>query len=270
MKIRSRRETERYDKIAGMSDSMPDSSLQIRAPSAKLSRFISHYWLGMDNRDSTYDIVPDGCIDVVLHAECGRTAVWAYGTSTRLKTEAIAPGNYLGIRFQPGMARFFLDLPAQELTDRRAPAPRDLARDLDALFDCLGTAEAYSRLDRTLERRLECAGPRMSAVDEATRSITACNGAMRIGDLVRNYGKSRRQFEREFLQCVGITAKHFAVIARFRHAAARLSAQPARSLATVAADAGYADQSHMVRDFQRLGGASPSRWPGHVAFVQDR
>jgi AraC-like DNA-binding protein len=48
-----------------------------------------------------------------------------------------------------------------------------------------------------------------------------------------------------------------------------LSARSAQSLAAIAADAGYADQSHMVRDFRGLGGSSPSGWAGHVAFVQD-
>jgi AraC-like DNA-binding protein len=246
-----------------------DPGLHVHAPSAKLAGFISHYWLGVDNRDRSYDIVPDGCIDVVLHEGGAKVAVWAYGTTTRIKREAIAPGNYLGVRFRPGMARFFLDIPARELTDTREPAPRNLAHAIDALSDFLGTSSAFSRLDRALERHLACFAPRTTAIDAATRTIAACHGGVRIEDLVRGYGKSRRQFEREFLECVGITAKHFGVIARFRHAAARLTVQPERSLAAIAADAGYADQSHMVRDFQRLGGASPSRWAGHVAFVQD-
>lgn len=252
-----------------MNEPLPGSGVQTRRPASSLSAFVSHYWLGMNNRDATYDIVPDGCIDVVLHAGQGRTTTWAYGTTTRLKRELIEPGNYLGIRFKPGMARFFMDVPAEELTDRREAAPGALARELEPLFDLLGAGEVYPQLDRALEQRLARLAPRLSAVDAATRSIADCHGDIRIEDLVRRFGKSRRQFEREFRHCVGISAKHFAVIARFRRAAARLSAAPATSLAAIACDTGYSDQSHMARDFQRLGGASPSRWNGAVAFVQD-
>lgn len=249
---------------------MFDSGLQTRAPSERLSAFVSHYWLGLDNRDSTYDIVPDGCVDVVLHRHGATAQIWAYGTATRLNRAAVAPGDYLGIRFRPGMSRLFLDLPAQELTDRRELAPPAFAHELEPLFEVLGTSRMHDLLDRILEQHLARVQPRLSAIDAAARSICASHGAVRIEDLVRRYGKSRRQFEREFRRCVGIGAKHLAVIARLQCAAARVAARPSGSLADVALDAGYADQSHMTRDFRRLTGASPSAWAGHVAFVQDR
>jgi AraC-like DNA-binding protein len=246
-----------------------DSGLLVRAPCARVSAFVSQYWLGLDNRDDTYDIVPDGCIDVVLHRQGGKARVWAYGTATRLNRVAIEPGDYLGIRFRPGMARFFLDLPAHELTDRCEAAPAELVQELEPLFETLGTNGAFGLLDRALERRLARAQPRPSAVDAAARSICASHGAVRIEELAHRYGKSRRQLEREFRRCVGISAKHLAVIARLRHAAARVASPPAASLADIALDAGYADQSHMARDFRKLTGASPSAWAGRVAFVQD-
>lgn len=247
-----------------------NAGFHARFPSGKLAGFVSHYWLGLDNRDTSYDIVPDGCIDVVLHVDGGRTKLWAYGTSTQLKREAIGPGHYLGIRFRPGMARFFMDVRAKDLTDRREAVARRFAIDMDALSRHVVSTGVFEQLDFALERHLARCEPRPSAIDAATQRIAACNGAVRIEELARRLGKSRRQFEREFLRSVGIPAKQLAVIARFRHAAACLSAQPMDSLAAVAAEAGYADQSHMIRDFQRLGGASPSRWAGRAAFVQDR
>jgi AraC-like DNA-binding protein len=165
------------------------------------------------------------------------------------------------------MARHFLDIAAQDLTDRREAVSREFAIGADVLADGLRGPDIFAQLDGLLERRLTQSPPRLSAIDVAAREIAARNGAIRIEDLVNGYGKGRRQFERDFLRAVGITAKQFAVIARFRFAAARLSSD--RSLAATAAEAGYADQSHMVRDFRRLGGSSPSGWAGHVAFVQD-
>ena len=44
-----------------------------------------------------------------------------------------------------------------------------------------------------------------------------------------------------------------------------------RSLATIAADCGYADQAHMAREWRALAGASPTQWLAdeRLPFVQD-
>jgi AraC-like DNA-binding protein len=243
------------------------SGFHLGAPDARLRGFVDHYWLGLDNREPTYDIVPDGCVDIVLHVGSGGTRLWAYGTSTRLRRETIANGDYLGIRFQPGMARHFLSVAAHELTDRREALGRELAVDLAVLAGELRRPGLFGRIDGLLARQAAQAPGRPVAADLAARDIAATHGSVRVDALARRYGKSRRQLERDFLRVVGIPAKQFAVISRFRFAAARL--RSAASLAALAADAGYADQSHMARDFRELAGASPSRWAGGVAFVQD-
>ena len=47
---------------------------------------------------------------------------------------------------------------------------------------------------------------------------------------------------------------------RFNRAARLLLAEPATSITDIAATSGYADHSHLVRDFQSLGGCSPSQY----------
>lgn len=242
---------------------------RVRAPDAKLAAFVDHYWRGLGNRERSYDILPDGCVDVVLHVQGTDARLWAFGTSSRFKREAIEPGDYLGIRFRPGMARFFLDVPADELTDRREPLGREFLFRANDLSCDLGSDQDFERLDRDLSECLARRDPRLSAIDIAIRRIEASHGGVRIDAMAADLGRSRRQLEREFLRTVGLSPKHFAVVSRFRHAAARLASRPRDSLATIAADAGYADQSHMVRDFRQLAGAPPSHWPGRVAFVQD-
>ena len=56
-------------------------------------------------------------------------------------------------------------------------------------------------------------------------------------------------------------------LSRAARAAELMAVQDQASLADVAAQAGYADQSHMTRDFVRLAGAPPRRW--QAAFLQD-
>jgi transcriptional regulator GlxA family with amidase domain len=81
-------------------------------------------------------------------------------------------------------------------------------------------------------------------------------------------GRFRRQF--------GITPKAYARLLRFGHATALLTETPTmRSLAEVATDAGYYDQSHLTRDFAALAGLTPGTYAAdaesvpEVRFVQD-
>lgn len=247
-----------------------EAGLHTHRPPASLQPFVSQVWLGLDNREASYDVVPDGCVDVVLHVAGSETRLWAYGTSTQLREEPIAPGHYLGIRFRPGMARHFLDVPATDLTDRKEALSAEFALDTRRFVDSIDYAGVFACVDRLLLDHVARVQPRLSRIDAAVRTIEAGNPSMSIESLASEYGKGRRQFERDFLRAVGIPAKQYAVIARFHRAAQRLSHRRPGELAAIAADSGYSDQSHMVRDFQRLAGAAPSAWKADVAIVQDR
>lgn len=246
------------------------AGLHLQAPSAPLARYIRTYWLGVDNRAPSHDIVPDGCVDVVLHVQGGNARLWAYGTTTRVRSVPIGPGHYLGIRFRPGMTHPFLRVAAAELTDRREALDREFIFDGDQLAESIDDASIFSRVDGLLRTALAAVAPAPSRLEAAVRDIDAGGTSIRIDALAAGYGRGRRQFERDFLREVGIPAKQFAVISRFRQAAQRLARRERVALADVAADAGYADQSHMVRDFQRLAGSAPSRWQPDVVFIQDR
>jgi AraC-like DNA-binding protein len=72
-------------------------------------------------------------------------------------------------------------------------------------------------------------------------------------------------------------------VLRFQDALRMLMRDDARTLAAVAADAGYFDQAHFIRDFRQMTGGVPRGYRGYfpvdgpadfapnvVAFVQDR
>ncbi len=93
------------------------------------------------------------------------------------------------------------------------------------------------------------------------RAMQAQHGGLEVGGLAERYGFSVRQVERLFQEHVGVSPKMFGRLARLR-LAMRLGADAQVDWADVAARAGYFDQSHMVRDFRDLNGATPG------AFVE--
>jgi AraC-like DNA-binding protein len=72
-------------------------------------------------------------------------------------------------------------------------------------------------------------------------------------------GVSRRQLTRRFTEAVGVTPRDFVRFARFSRAWRAAAMEPGASWAALAAEAGYADQPHLDRDFRSLAGAPPSR-----------
>lgn len=240
----------------------------LRRPTPALSRFISHYWLARDNMDAEHPVLPDGSVDVVF--EVGHRAISrAYGPATRASACPVSPGfHYLGVCFRPGQARHFLMTPAGHLANTNVLVPGLAAITAESIADDIASGNVFDRLQSTLVAWLAQHPVSLAAVDIALDAIERTNGRMRIDRLAQELGISRRNLERWFLDSVGISPKSYARIRRWQHAFAMVRARRNASLADIAIGAGYADQSHMNRDFRDLIGRSP-RVVADVAFVQD-
>jgi AraC-like DNA-binding protein len=92
-------------------------------------------------------------------------------------------------------------------------------------------------------------------------------GGVPIAALAEEVGWSPRHLTNRFHAEVGLRPKEAARVVRFDRVRRNIS--PGVRLAKVAADAGYFDQSHLVRDFHAFAGCSPSRWlADEIGFVQ--
>ena len=69
---------------------------------------------------------------------------------------------------------------------------------------------------------------------------------------------SRKHLAVSFAREVGISAKAYAQMRRFGWTVARLQEVTSVDWSQLASDAGYSDQSHLVRDFQRVAAANPT------------
>ena len=94
-----------------------------------------------------------------------------------------------------------------------------------------------------------------------------------IAETALRYGIGVRQLERRFARNFGLSPKEWLRVKRFEGSLVKL-VDDRESLASVAADAGYADQSHMTRDYRRATGLTPHQTkegmkketPGYWAF----
>jgi methylphosphotriester-DNA--protein-cysteine methyltransferase len=86
---------------------------------------------------------------------------------------------------------------------------------------------------------------------------------------------SRKHLSVSFCRYLGLSPKSYAKIQRFIWTLERLRERTSVDWSRLAGDAGYSDQSHLVRDFRRVGAASPieylRRWtPDGASLLEER
>ena len=117
--------------------------------------------------------------------------------------------------------------------------------------------ERFDALEAFLLRRL-AAGPTPDpAVAWAFDRLRATRGAARVEALASELGCSRRYLRDGFVRQVGLAPKTVGRLMRFQHVREGIQHAPA-PWSEVAYAAGYADQSHLNREFRELAGTTPS------------
>jgi transcriptional regulator GlxA family with amidase domain len=96
------------------------------------------------------------------------------------------------------------------------------------------------------------AGPLDPLVREAVHELA--RPRTRVEAVGRRLAISERQLRRRFEAAVGYSPRTLARVLRLQRFLALASNGRASDLAWLAADAGYADQSHLTRDCAELGG----------------
>lgn len=188
--------------------------------------------------------------------------------------DASKPQEGLQYALAPLTASALLGVPAAALRGLAVDVVDVLGRAADELVERVACAaswdERFRLVDAALLQRL---GPVAVAdeVAEAWRVVFASDGRVPVAGVAEHVGWSRRHLSERFRQITGLTPKQAARIARFEAAHRMLCSVPRPSLASVAADCGYADQPHLAREWRSLVGCTVSTWlREELPFVQDR
>jgi AraC-like DNA-binding protein len=176
------------------------------------------------------------------------------------------------IVFQPGGMLVLFSVPAEEVTNDDFDGEAALGRGLGELERQLGDAVSFIDRVRVADAYLCAKRPAfdsVSGIANAAMEVLLTSGCVRVSDLAHNAGFGIRQFERRFRYEIGIPPKLYARIVRFEAALRRKAAAPETRWTDIAHALGYHDQMHMVHDFNRLSGDSPTAIGGQLEmFVQ--
>ena len=235
-------------------------------------------------------LLPNGAAEIMfnlgpvheLQSDQGRgtwTDAWISGLHERsLIIESLDGTHLVSARLHP--------LGAVELLGERVATVANRVVRTDAIFgdasavrhELLSAANATERfmiLERFVRALRESIGQRVPEfLWHAARLIDERHGNLRIAELHDQVGVSRRHLSVMFSRYVGLSPKRYAAIKRFTWTLEHLRGRQSVDWSQLASDAGYSDQSHLVRDFRRVGAATPMEYlrlvtPDASALIDD-
>ncbi|MBP0456627.1 helix-turn-helix domain-containing protein [Streptomyces montanisoli] len=252
-----------------------------REPAPELRPFLEHYWLIDWDLDEPYasQVVPHPSVNVVFQhfarespgTHKSRPFAEIAGIRHELFVQKLAGrGRVCGVQFRPGGFRPFS--PGRSVADwtgRQIPLAEAMPVTDDDIAAVLGPEAEDDRvaaLDAYLLAVVAAApapehAPHVARATALADLVRRDRSMRRVDALAQAGGLSPRSLQRLFAGYVGVGPKW--VILRYRIHEALERAEAAGGTAdwsTLAADLGYSDQAHLVRDFTATVGVSPTAY----------
>jgi AraC-like DNA-binding protein len=174
-------------------------------------------------------------------------------------------GNQTGIQIRlplDGLRRL-IDAPMTEIMNQVVPLDVFFGAEGRALGRTLceaSTSEAQVQiLDSALEHRLESTG-KLDRRQLGALELLRDRPDLDIADVARHVGWSRKHLANRIRDAVGVGPRTFRRLLRFQQLIQLAGGISKPDWATVALDAGYYDQSHLIRDFRDFADMSPTEF----------
>lgn len=167
----------------------------------------------------------------------------------------------LGVRFYEGGAYPFLGIPLYELCNALTlldvlDQPR-LLRLHARLREAPSLPARITLLEEWLLSRLALGKVRHALIPASLLMLRQREGDWSIPALAQEVALSQRQLERLYQIQVGVSPKQYARLLRVEQARLALKQMHEQTTTTVAADLGFYDQAHFIREFKAVIGLTP-------------
>ncbi|WP_248488640.1 helix-turn-helix transcriptional regulator [Tsukamurella sp. PLM1] len=229
-----------------------------RAPSPSADALVRWFWISQwqiaPGRTSRQDVLAFPALNLVVETDL---VGLAGATTERTHRDLVGTGWAVGALLRPAAtpavtddARAILggyptvDAPGLHAAVAAAMSGGDLGSACLAIESWLTARVPTVSDDAALANRL------VVAIEEDEAILTVEDAAARIGVSARTAQRLSRRF-------VGLTPLQLIHRRRLQEAAHLLSTKPDTSIADIAAELGYADQPHLVRDFRKVLGFTP-------------
>jgi AraC-like DNA-binding protein len=235
---------------------------------------------------SDFEVLPDGYAEIIFHF--GSTCSISYQGDWQILTSPFIMGllnqpallkttncfEIIGIRCFPWTVFDLLGLPSNKSGVRIIEHP--IVQLQSSLHKCIREGRITEAVAQVKEYFLNARSKTAvdSTVFKAGEAMRKANGNMPVSLVAEAAHSTVRTLERKFKESSGYTVKDVSGLMRFEQVRNQLWLHPKSSLAGLALELGYTDQSHLSREFRRYSGTTPAAFArkaksGKVALVND-
>lgn len=137
------------------------------------------------------------------------------------------------------------------------------------LASCSSPADALDAVEATLADQDRCDNAATARCEAAVEALAA-DPARPVADIATGLGVSHGYLDRQFTEQVGLSPRTLARILRVRRLLERIDVYESVAWADLAAELGWYDQAHLIRDFRRHTGVTPSAYAAAQRSTYDR
>ncbi|MEY8760261.1 AraC family transcriptional regulator [Chryseobacterium tongliaoense] len=253
-------------------------------PPEELQDVIKCFWYNRRDSGETesgFEVIPDGYAEIIFHF--GSTCSISYNGALQPLPSPFMVGllnnpvtfytknrfEIIGIRCYPWMVFDLLELPSNkdELHTFEHPIAQ-LQTELNSLIHSARINEAIDCVKQYfLNKRSHIAPDTM--LSKAGVAMRKAKGTMPVSQIAAAAHVTVRTLERKFKDSTGYTVKDVSGLMHFEQVRNRLWQHPDSNLAALAAELGYADQSHLSREFKRYSGTTPAAFARNTKKRQE-
>lgn len=254
--------------------------MRIFQPRMELRPYVRYYWIAKCDLPFRVLTFPIGCPQMIFH-RCAplyipelssRQNKFTISGQVNFPAHIVSDGNIEMIVavFYPHTIGMFIDTAPSAFYNQEISGydveNKPLTQLAHRIFGCPDSESAILLIERWLTTRIRQSlnikriGASLSAMFRfPSTSVNTLAGISCLG---------KKQFERLFRQYVGMNPKEYGRIVRFQRTL-RMMQLGFRNYADIAYANGYADQSHLIREFRRFSGFTPRRLTEYQAPYSD-
>lgn len=242
--------------------------MKVYHPREELRNYVRYYWVLETHEPFSVLTFPIGCPQMIFHKktplyipELGKSqSRFTISGQVNFPAHVSSEGDLEMIVavFYPHTIGMFIDLPPSSFYNLEISGYDIDCRQLNAVSERIYNCADHEGCIRILENFLMtkiCPSANLGRIGVSVSTLLHTPSTT-IGSLADSACLSRRQYERAFRDTVGMNPKEYARIVRFQKALWMMQCQD-YNYAGIAAECGYADQSHLIRDFKFLSGHTP-------------
>jgi AraC-like DNA-binding protein len=243
-------------------------TIQTLPASGRLALFVDYFWIVQwalpDGETFESENLPHPCVHLVY--EPGHSGLFGPIRGHFRKTLS-GQSRAIGCRFKPGLFYAWWRESMHTMTDQVFDINRLLPISRDELEGQLNSQTnvdiCVAELTHWLTRKMnQVSDPDATAVAMHNIVMTLESNAqlLRVDQVCDHFKITTRQLERGFRQHVGLTPKWVLRMYRLQQLANKIIDEPSVDWADTAAQLGYFDQAHCIKDFKRVTGKTPASY----------